>query len=118
MAIQSSWLLCERLANERNALLGGAAQTAVALAYARDWRRNFTARVRWAAVLAQLAMRPGRARALLPLLRAAPRLLTIAARLGGKVRPLEEHATRPRGNRARTHTMVSATAPRLGDKDL
>jgi hypothetical protein len=60
-------------------------------------------------------MRPHRARALLPLLRAAPSVLTIAARLGGKVRPL-----RARGGAAAiepAHTMVAATAPRLGDKD-
>jgi 2-polyprenyl-6-methoxyphenol hydroxylase-like FAD-dependent oxidoreductase len=115
MAIQSSWLLCTRLARERDALLGGAAQAAVARAYARNWRRNFSARVRFAAVLAHLAMRPDRARALLPLLRAAPSVLTIAARLGGKVRPL-----RGRGGAASiapAHTMVAATAPRLGDKE-
>ena len=58
---------------------------------------------------------PPAARALLPLLRAAPSVLTIAARLGGKVRPL-----RARGGAAAiapAHTMVAATAPRLGDKD-
>jgi 2-polyprenyl-6-methoxyphenol hydroxylase-like FAD-dependent oxidoreductase len=112
MAMQSSWLLCRHLIHERHELLGGAGQPAVARAYAREWRRSFAARVRWAAVLAQLAMRPPQARVLLPLLRAAPSLLTVAARLGGKVRALDEQ---PGFERART--MVTATVPQLGDKD-
>ena len=118
MAMQSSWLLCRRLARERAALLGGASQAAVARAYARDWRAHFAARMRWAAVLAHLAMRPHRARPLLPLLRAAPRLLTVAARLGGKVTPLDELEAQPGRGLARARTMVAATVPRLGDKDV
>ena len=118
MAMQSSWLLCRRLTREREALLGGAPRAAIARAYTRDWRRNFAARVRWAAVFAHLAMRPSQARALLPLLRAAPSLLTIAARLGGKVKPFDQHGARPGSDVAGTRTMVAATAPRLGDKDL
>jgi len=113
MAIQSAWLLGTHLTRERDALLGGEREASVARAYGRDWRSHFAARVRLAAVLAHLAMRPKRARALLPLLRAAPGLLTIMARLGGKVRALDDREARP----ARTHTMVAATAPRLGDKD-
>jgi 2-polyprenyl-6-methoxyphenol hydroxylase-like FAD-dependent oxidoreductase len=115
MAIQSSWLLCARLVRAHDARLGATTQADVARAYARDWRRNFAARVRFAAVLAQLAMRPDRARALLPLLRAAPGVLTIAARLGGKVRPLGE--LERAGDLACTRTMVAVTAPGLGDKD-
>ncbi|HXS79059.1 MAG TPA: FAD-dependent oxidoreductase [Gammaproteobacteria bacterium] len=114
MAMQSSWLLCRRLARDRDALLGGACQAAVARAYARDWRRHFASRVRWAAVLAHLAMRPHRARPLLPLLRAAPSVLTLAARLGGKVRALDTKSGR---ERARPRSMVTAAVPRLGDKE-
>ena len=114
MAMQSSWLLCRRLARERDALLGGASQAAVGRAYARDWRRHFASRVRWAAVLAHLAMHPHRARPLLPLLRAAPSVLTLAARLGGKVRALDTKSGR---ERARPRSMVTAAAPRLGDKE-
>jgi 2-polyprenyl-6-methoxyphenol hydroxylase-like FAD-dependent oxidoreductase len=116
MAMQSSWLLCRRLARARDALVGGAPQRVVARTYSHDWRRSFAARVRWAAVLAHLAMRPHRARVLLPLLRAAPSLLTVAARLGGKVTAFDEPATRPVLERART--MVAATVPRLGEKDV
>jgi len=117
MAMQSAWLLCERLARERDALLGGAAQETVAREYARDWRRHFAARVQWAAALAHLAMRPNLARPLLPLLRAAPSLLTVAARLGGKVRPLDARRLRLGSRLVGARTMVAATVPRLGDKD-
>jgi hypothetical protein len=67
-------------------------------------------------VLGELAMRPQQTRALLPLLRAAPSLLTVAARLGGKVKAFEEPDTQPGFERART--MVAATLSRLGGKDL
>ena len=116
MAMQSSWLLCRRLANERDALLRGASQTGVARAYAHDWRRSFAARVRWAAALAQLAMRPQHAGVLLPLLRAAPSLLTVAARLGGKAKAFDEATKQPRFEGART--MVAAAVSRLGDQDV
>ncbi len=118
MAMQSSWLLCERLVRERDAVLGGASLEAVGRNYARDWRRHFAARVRFAAVLAHLAMRPDLARPLLPLLRAAPGLLTIAARLGGKVRPLDARRLDAGNDVVRARTMVAATVPRLGDKDV
>jgi flavin-dependent dehydrogenase len=117
MAMQSSWLLFRRLTRERDALLGGASQATLARAYTRDWRRHFAARVRWAAVLAHLAMREDRARPLLPLLRAAPSLLTILARLGGKVRSLEAQKIELGPELVRARTMVTATVPRLGDKD-
>jgi 2-polyprenyl-6-methoxyphenol hydroxylase-like FAD-dependent oxidoreductase len=113
MAIQSAWVLCGLLTRERNALLRGAGEAFVAQSYAREWRRRFGARVRFAAVLAQLAMHPKQARPLLPLLRAAPGLLTLAARLGGKARPLGAPGTRP----AWTHTMVAAAAPRVRGND-
>lgn len=117
MAMQASWLLCERLARERDAALDGASHETLARAYARDWRRHFAARVHWAAALAHLAMRPDLARPLLPLLRAAPRLLTIAARLGGKVRPFDARDSRLGSRLVGARTMVAATVPRLGDKD-
>jgi menaquinone-9 beta-reductase len=117
MAMQSSWLLCERLARERDAVLGGASHEAVAREYARDWRRQFAIRVHWAAALAHLAMRPDLACPLLPLLRAVPSVLTIAARLGGKVRPLDTRQLRLGPPLVGARTMVAATVPRLGDKD-
>jgi 2-polyprenyl-6-methoxyphenol hydroxylase-like FAD-dependent oxidoreductase len=121
MAMQSAWLLCRRLVRERDAVLGGESQSAIAREYRRDWRRHFTTRLRLAAVLAHLAMRPEQARPLLPLLRWRPGLLTAAARLGGKATALGDLTTALTAKigheRARARTMVAATVPRLGDKE-
>ncbi|MEO7252496.1 MAG: NAD(P)/FAD-dependent oxidoreductase [Arenimonas sp.] len=91
MAIQSAWLLCERLIVEETALRAhgeprASANARVALDYAHAWRQHFVARIRLAAVFSQLAMRPSGARVLLPMLRRWPGLLTRGARLGGKTR--------------------------------
>ncbi|HEX7061169.1 MAG TPA: FAD-dependent oxidoreductase [Woeseiaceae bacterium] len=90
MALQSAWLLCGRLNEHRDRLLRGADLAPVGRDYARQWRRHFAGRVRWAAVLAHLAMRPAAARGLLPILRRRPDMLTLCARLGGKVRSLAD----------------------------
>ncbi len=97
MAMQGAFLLCARLELERDALLSGARQDATGRLYERAWRRAFGARIRWAALLAGLAMRPA-ARALLPALKAWPALLTAGAILGGKVRaaPVTSLSTRAR----------------------
>jgi 2-polyprenyl-6-methoxyphenol hydroxylase-like FAD-dependent oxidoreductase len=86
MAIQSAWLLCGRLVEHRERLLGGGSHAVIGHDYARDWRKNFAARLRWAALFSHLAMRPGAAGALLPVLRRWPGLLTLGALVGGKVR--------------------------------
>jgi len=99
MAIQSAWLLCDRLL-ARPAVLRGGEPGARALAevgreYASGWRRSFAPRIRLATVFAHLAMRPGAAGPLLPLLQRWPGLLTSGARLGAKVR----HVVQPMDNR-------------------
>lgn len=88
MALQGSWLLCRHLIDAGERLREGESQTAVARSYARNWRRRFVGRVRWAALFAHLAMRPNVALASLPLLGCWPGLLTLGAHLGGKVRGL------------------------------
>ena len=98
MALQSAWLLTAMLI-ERPELRGRGsaaldAQRAVHVRYARQWRRQFMGRMRLAAGLAQLAMRPRAARSLLPLLRRAPGLLTQGARWSGKIRSVQAR-TRP-----------------------
>ena len=75
MAMQSAFLLCERLA--------GSSTTAD---YATAWHRAFAPRIRLASLYAHIAMHPMANRAVLPLLRRWPGLLSIGARLGGKVR--------------------------------
>jgi 2-polyprenyl-6-methoxyphenol hydroxylase-like FAD-dependent oxidoreductase len=90
MAIQSAWLLCERLIARREPLLAGRAQSLTGRDYASSWRKGFAPRIRTAAVFSHLAMRPGPAGVLLPLLRRWPLILTTGARLGAKVRRVVE----------------------------
>jgi flavin-dependent dehydrogenase len=73
MAIQSSALLTKLLIVHRGEL------------YARQWQRRFAPRIRAASVFAHLAMSGAGRLAGLALLRAAPRLLDMGARLSGKM---------------------------------
>ncbi len=84
MAIQSSWLLCERLIAHRDEVRSARAMAALASDYAAIWRRNFARRVHAAAVFAHLAMRPVAAQAAAAVLKRAPGMLTLGAYLSGK----------------------------------
>lgn len=91
MAIQSAWLLSERLLSREQDLRGERSKHADALRevgkdYAARWQRSFAPRIRLSSAFGQLAMRPGLSRPLLPLIRRWPGLLTTGARLGAKVR--------------------------------
>ena len=77
MALQSAWLLCRELT-------AGSAPDRAACRYDAAWRAAFAPRIHAAAAFAQLAMRPMAIAAALPLLRMAPQLLTLGARLSGK----------------------------------
>jgi flavin-dependent dehydrogenase len=90
MAIQSAWLLCTsllgaQLRGEPQAVASACNNQRMADLYRSAWRRSFAGRIRTAAVFSNLAMRPTAASALLPVLRRWPRLLSVGARLGGKV---------------------------------
>lgn len=78
MALQSAWLLAERL------IARGQGDATVARDYTRAWRRSFAPRIRAAAAVAPWAMRPRLVAATLPLLQLWPRLLTFGAWLSGK----------------------------------
>ena len=84
MAIQSSWMLCERLIARQDEVRSGRATAALASDYAASWRRNFARRVHAAAVFAHLAMRPATAKAAAAVLKRAPAMLTLGACLSGK----------------------------------
>ena len=73
MAIQSSGLLAQLLIADRSEC------------YAREWKRRFALRIRAASVFAQLAMRAPTRAASLAVLRAAPGLMGLGARLSGKM---------------------------------
>ena len=92
MALQSAWLACQAVRPLRGRTRDGAGLAAAAVQYQGLWNNAFATRIRASALFAQLAVRPGAARALLPLLRACPALLTMAARWSGKSRQIVPRA--------------------------
>ncbi len=89
MAMQSAWLLCAELlrsAGQHDDLANSAWQSGVHGRYSAEWRRQFAPRLRLAATLAHLAMRPALTSPWLGLLERWPSLMTQGARRGGKVR--------------------------------
>ncbi len=96
MALQSAWLLCARLdaARPRHGPWATAHwQREVHRRYVAEWRRHFVPRLRVAAALANLAMRPAGAAALMATLQRFPKLLTRGAVWGGKVDGVTDSAT-------------------------
>jgi flavin-dependent dehydrogenase len=96
MALQSAWLLCARLhaARPRRAADAPANwQRDARQRYTADWREHFLPRLRMAAGLANLAMRPISASALMATLTRFPSLLTRGARWSGKVSRIADSAT-------------------------
>lgn len=84
MAMQSSWLLCRRLIDYQHVIAGGGDTDSIGAAYAKDWSDQFALRLRAAAVLAHIAMRPAGAALAGSLVREIPQLLTWGARVSGK----------------------------------
>lgn len=95
MALQSAWLLCAQLRHREpgQGLSDPIWQRELARGYAAQWRVAFAARLRFAAVLAHVAMRPLLAKPMLALLQRWPALLTLAAAWGGKTRCAADPAT-------------------------
>ena len=89
MAIQSAWLLCERLIAQEHDVLEGRGIAEVARDYEAAWRGNFSRRIRAASIFAHLAMRPATARVAAAFLQRAPAILTLGARLSGKAHSLK-----------------------------
>jgi flavin-dependent dehydrogenase len=91
MAIQSAWLLCERLVARKDAALATDAREALAAIgrdYERSWRKNFVTRIHAAALFAHLGMRPATAKLVVALLTRAPAILTLGAHWSGKTQSL------------------------------
>lgn len=86
MAMQSAWLLCERLIGRQQEVLSGRAFATVGRDYSSAWHAAFAARIRLAALFAHLAMRPGAAALLLPVLKTFPEILTLGAKISGKAK--------------------------------
>jgi flavin-dependent dehydrogenase len=84
MAMQSAWLLCERLTAGPANSLSAKVIDKVRVDYAAAWRRTIAPRIRAAALIAHWAMRPVAVACALPLLRLFPSFLTAGARFSGK----------------------------------
>jgi flavin-dependent dehydrogenase len=87
MALQSAWLLCERLVAAPRSLRG-AAWRAVARDYEAAYRANFAQRIAVSRVFAAAAMRPAAAGVVARVLQGAPGLLAFGARWAGKTAAL------------------------------
>lgn len=90
MALQSAWLLCVHLLNAKKN--DKAWQREVGRRYATQWRQQFVPRMRLAAMFAHMAMRPASAASLMALASIWPGLLTLGARLGGKLHSAADSA--------------------------
>ena len=87
MAIQSAWLLCERLIDAR-CTGANAGFDSLAREYEAAYRTQFGARIRAASVFAAISMRPRAAAAAAGMLAAAPALLAFGAHCAGKAAAL------------------------------
>jgi flavin-dependent dehydrogenase len=87
MAMQSGWLAADTLI-QRPELLKGVGRREAGSVYQKRWRHTFAARIFAASAIAQWAMRPSFVECTLPVLRAVPALMTLAARSTGKVSPI------------------------------
>jgi flavin-dependent dehydrogenase len=83
MAMQSAWLLAERLVPHR-AELQPSTCNQIGRQYSRTWRKAFAPRIYVAAAVAQWASRPRLVRAIGPLLSVLPSIITWGARAAGK----------------------------------
>lgn len=84
MAMQSAWLLCQRLLAEPERGASPAGRRQVAQSYARAWHEAFAPRIYSARAIAHWAMRPQLVRWSLPLLARMPMALSWGARFSGK----------------------------------
>lgn len=91
MAIQSAWLLCDRLI-DAGRVPPSAGWNRISREYEAAYRSNFAPRMRAAWAFAQLAMRPHAAAAVSGMLATVPGLLALGARCAGKARPLRTTA--------------------------
>jgi len=90
MAMQSAWLLCQRLGAGRVDVLSARMLDAVRRDYAAAWHRSLAPSIHAAAFIAHWAMRPMAVTCAWPLLRLFPSVLTAGARLSGKTASAKE----------------------------
>jgi flavin-dependent dehydrogenase len=91
MALQSSWLLTERLLAWKSVGSHPDGLKRVQQDYAVLWRRNFVSRIRVSSAIAHWAMRPATVSMSLPLVWCFPNVLTWGARASGKANKIVRH---------------------------
>ncbi len=84
MAMQSAWLLAERLLWAPGVRGDRRVRDRVGREYSQAWRRSFAGRIHASQAVARWTMRPRLVDATRPLLRVWPQLLTLGASLAGK----------------------------------
>lgn len=85
MALQSGWLLARELIASGK---GHEGHDEAGHRYERQWRRQFSTRLRAAALIARIALGPGGATAMRAVIKNFPAALTLGARLSGKTQPV------------------------------
>ena len=87
MALQSAWLLCAYLLLDKNSqsIQDCTWQKEISSKYAAQWRESFASRLKFAASFAHIMMSPIPASSLFALLKIWPNMLTLGAKLSGKV---------------------------------
>jgi hypothetical protein len=89
MAIQSSWLLCNRLIASGPDLNDTRALDEAGQAFQAEWSAAFAFRIRAAALFAELALTPLAVALARPVMRTFPGLLNLGAVFSGKSRVCE-----------------------------
>jgi flavin-dependent dehydrogenase len=92
MAMQSAWLLCDRLIRWRRSSEDRRELANIGKDYARSWQRHFGLRLHTSSVVAHWAMRSINVAGTVPLIRRLPGLLSWGARLSGKATDLRSAA--------------------------
>lgn len=95
MALQASWILCDRLIRNKHELSDAATHESIRQQYVDHWICNFAPRIRLAAMFAHIAMRPAASAAVLPLLQLWPHFITYGAKVSGKVADEQLLSLRP-----------------------
>jgi flavin-dependent dehydrogenase len=80
MALQSGWLLAQALLKHRGDVAAAGA------IYSKQWRSHFATRIHAASVFAHYAMLPWAVNATIPILKLFPVILTLGAKLSGKIK--------------------------------
>ncbi len=94
MAMQSSWLLSQKLISWKHRCADITELPQVVHSYAALWRRHFGLRVHLSQLVAHWAMRPALVVCTLPLMRALPKALTWFAQLSGKAHNMSPNRQR------------------------